>query len=63
MKVSNPTRERFVHVCVNSTLILLHSIGVAPISQVTHVPNKNSNIQGRSLNVIKVIFHSKRNFS
>ena len=28
------------------------SIGVAPITQVTHVLNKNSNIQGRSLNVI-----------
>ena len=26
--------------------------GVAPITQVTHVHNKNSNIQGRSLNVI-----------
>ena len=31
-------------------------IGVAPIMQVKHVPYKNSNIQGRSLNVIKVIF-------
>ena len=30
------------------------SIGVAPITQVTHVRNKNSNIQGRSLNVKKV---------
>ena len=30
--------------------------GVAPITQVTHVRNKNSNIQGRSLNVIKVSF-------
>ena len=30
-------------------------IGVAPITQVLHVRNKNSNIQGRSLNVIKVI--------
>ena len=28
-------------------------ICVAPITQVTHVRNKNSNIQGRSLNVIK----------
>ena len=28
-------------------------IDVAPITQVTHVRNKNSNIQGRSPNVIK----------
>ena len=36
---------------VISTII----IGVAPTTQVTHVRNKNSNIQGGSLNVIKVI--------
>ena len=36
------------------------TIGVAPITQDTHVRNKNSNIQGRSLNVIKVIFHTIR---
>ena len=35
-------------------------IGVAPITQVTHVRNKNSNIQG-SLNVIKVIVHAIKN--
>ena len=34
------------------------TIDVAPTTQVTHVRNKNSNIQGRSLNVIKVIFHT-----
>ena len=34
------------------------NIGVAPITQVTQVRNKNSNIQGRSLYVIKVIFHT-----
>ena len=38
-------------------------IGVATIAQVMHVGNKNSNIQGRSLNVIKVIFHTIRNCS
>ena len=38
-------------------------IGVAPITQVRHMRNENSNIQGRSLNVIKVIFHSIRNCS
>ena len=30
---------------------------------VTHVQNKNSNIQGRSPNVVKVIFHTIRNCS
>ena len=30
---------------------------------VTHVLNKNSNIQGRSPKVVKVIFHTKRNCS
>ena len=39
------------------------SISVAPITQVMHVRNKNSNIQGRSLNAIKMIFHSIRNCS
>ena len=36
----------------------LNCIGVAPITQVTHVRNKNSDFQGRSLNVIKVVFHT-----
>ena len=39
------------------------NIGVAPIMQVTHVANKNSNSQGRSLNVMKVIFHAIRDCS
>ena len=34
------------------------NIGVAPITQVTHMHNKNSNIQGRSHNVVKVIWMS-----
>ena len=38
--------------------LLQWSISVAPIAQVTYVRNKNSNIQGRSLNAIKMIFHS-----
>ena len=29
--------------------------GVAPITQFTHVRNKNRNIQGRSLNVISML--------
>ena len=33
-------------------------IGVAPITQVTHMRNKNNNNQGRSPNVVKVIFHT-----
>ena len=37
------------------------NIGVAPITQVTHVRNKNSNIKGRSLDRIEVIFHTIRN--
>ena len=38
-------------------------IGVVSITQVTQMRNKNSNIQGRSLNVIKVIFHTIRKCS
>ena len=37
------------------TTIELH-IGVAPITQLVHVRNKNSNTQGSSCNVLKVIF-------
>ena len=33
--------------------LYVHAIGVAPIMQVTHMYNKNSNIHGRSSNVIK----------
>ena len=39
------------------------TIDVAPITQVTHVCNINNNIQGTSLNVIKVIFYTIRNYS
>ena len=35
-------------------------IGVDLITQIMHVGYKNSNIQGRSPNVVK-IFHTKRN--
>ena len=38
-------------------------IGVAPITQITHVRNKNSSTQGSSPNVIEVIFHAIRNCS
>ena len=43
--------------------MLQRSIGVAPITQVTHVRNKNSNTQVRSLNAIKMISHTIRNCS
>ena len=43
---------------------LSYSIGVAPITQVTHVQIKNSNIQGRRpLNLIKVSSITIRIFS
>ena len=35
--------------------------GIAPITQITHVRNKKSNIKGGSFNAIKWIFHSIRN--
>ena len=44
-------------------MLLVCSIGVAHITQVTYVRNKSSNIRGRSLNVIKAIFHIIRNWS
>ena len=45
-------------VCKNDRCLLDDVIGIAPITQVTHVRNKNSSIQGRSLKVIKAIFHT-----
>ena len=42
----------------------LNNIGVALINYaVRHVRNTNSNFQGRSPNVVKVIFHTIRNCS
>ena len=38
-------------------------IGVAPITQYVHVRNKNSNTQGSSPNVVKVISNTTRNCS
>ena len=38
-------------------------VGVAPITHYTHLPNKNSNTQGSSPYVVKVIFHTLRNCS
>ena len=45
----------------NSTFMYFHWRSVAPITQITHMRNKNSNIKGRSCNVVKVIFHTKIN--
>ena len=42
---------------------LMPSIGVAPIMQYTHERNKNSNTQGSSPYVVKVIIHTLRNCS
>ena len=47
-----------VSICYKKQLI-----GVASITQTTHVRNKDSNIQGRSPNAVKVIFHTVRNCS
>ena len=38
-------------------------IGLAPITQYTHVRDKNSNTQGSSRNVVEVISHTTRNCS
>ena len=38
------------------------SIGVAPLTQLRMCVNKNSNIQGRSPNVAKMIFSAIRNY-
>ena len=40
---------------ISSTLFGFCVIGVAPITQYTHVRDKNSNTQGTSPNVVKVI--------
>ena len=51
------------HIREGNIYIIFGNIGIAPITLVTYVRNKNSNIQGRSLNVIKVICHTIRNCS
>ena len=46
----------YYEVCYKGT------IGIVPITQLrTCIIKKNSNIQGRSPNVVKVIFHAKGN--
>ena len=50
--------EKFHDYSIDGYIII---IAVAPFTQATHVRTKNSDIQGRSLNVIKVIFHTVRN--
>ena len=46
---------------VHKVFVLIPCIGVAPIMQYMLVHNKNSNTQGSSPNVVKVIFHTIRN--
>ena len=41
----------------------IYVIVVAPITQYTHVPNENSNTQGSSPSMVKVISHTLRNCS
>ena len=50
---------------LNFVLVLLSStfIGLAHITPITHLRNKNSSIQGRPSRVAKVIFHTIRNCS
>ena len=43
----------YIHVYIFTGIYIIRSYtGVAPVTQVTHVRNENSNIQGRSLYVI-----------
>ena len=54
---------QFVVLRVNNSMALdpyikLLPLGVAHITQVKHVRNKISNNQGRTLNGIKVVFHT-----
>ena len=48
---------------IHLAMISVGIIGVATITQITHARNKISNIQGRSRNAIKVIFHIIMNCS
>ena len=48
---------------INMSCNKIDTLGVAPITQFTHLHNKNSNTQGSSSKVVKVIFHTKRNCS
>ena len=59
--ISLTEREKNVTEVYLVTKVVL--IGVAPIMQYRHVRHKNSNTQGSSPNVVKVIFHALRNCS
>ena len=48
--------ETFAH---PGSLVRSFDIDVAPITQYTHVRNKNSNTQGSSPYVVKVTFHAR----
>ena len=61
--VTKSLLSRLYHFYFIFSLVCVFIIGVAHIMQVTHMGNKNSNIQGRSLNVIKETYHTIRNCS
>ena len=42
---------------------VISSIGVAPVMQYMHARNRNSNTQGSSPNVVKVVFYTLKNCS
>ena len=52
-----------VSLILGDLVIQTKYIGVGPITQYMHMHNKNSNTQGSSPNVVKVIFHTLRNCS
>ena len=58
-RISDITTASFVRVKLECAF----DNGVAPITQVIHVRNRNSNIQVRPHNVIKVFLHTIRNCS
>ena len=47
----------------HARFFMFYTIGVASIMQYMYMHNKNSNTQGSSPNVVKVIFHTTRNCS
>ena len=57
------TKNEKVYQTSNAKTLNYRSIGVAPIKQLRTCVIKISNIQGRPPNVVKVIFHTKRNCS
>ena len=59
---SNTSCHTQLHGCIFLTSVL-HEHKRSSHYAVTHAPNKNSDIQGKSPSLVKVIFHTKRNCS